>query len=33
MIGCVGVVHPDVLASFEVTYPCCVMEIDLEAIM
>jgi phenylalanyl-tRNA synthetase beta chain len=33
VIGNVGVVHPDVLANFEVTYPCCVMEMDLEAIM
>lgn len=33
VIGTVGVVHPDVLANFEVTYPCCVMELDLEAIM
>lgn len=33
VIGAVGVVHPDVLGNFEVTYPCCVVELDLEAIM
>ena len=33
VIGTVGVVHPDVLAKFEVIYPCCVMELNLEAIM
>ena len=33
VIGSVGVVHPDVLSNFEVTYPCCVMELNLEAIM
>lgn len=33
IIGSAGVVHPEVLANFEVTYPCSVMEINLEAIM
>ena len=32
-IGGMGVVHPDVLANFEVTYPCTVVELNLEALM
>jgi phenylalanyl-tRNA synthetase beta chain len=32
-VGSMGVVHPDVLAKFELQYPCSVVEIDMEAIM
>ena len=32
-VGSMGVIHPDVLANFEITYPCSVVEIDMEAIM
>jgi len=33
VIGNLGVVHPDVLHHFEISYPCSVVEIDIEAIM
>jgi phenylalanyl-tRNA synthetase beta chain len=32
-IGSLGVVHPEVLANFEVVYPCTVLEVNLEPIM
>lgn len=31
-IGTFGVLHPEVLESFKIKYPCSVMEVDLEAI-
>jgi phenylalanyl-tRNA synthetase beta chain len=33
VIGVLGVVHPDVLQKYEVTYPCSVVELDLEALL
>ncbi len=32
-IGVMGVLHPEVLANFEITYPCSIVELDIEAIM
>ena len=32
-VGSMGVVHPDVLANFEITCPCSVVEMNMEAIM
>ena len=32
-VGVMGVVHPEVLANYEVSYPCSVVELDIEAIM
>ena len=33
VIGVMGVVHPEVLNNFEITYPCSVVELDVDAIM
>ena len=33
VVGLMGVVHPEVLAHFDVHYPCSVVELDVEAIM
>jgi phenylalanyl-tRNA synthetase beta chain len=33
VIGTMGVIHPEVLAKFEISYPCCVVELDLEALL
>ena len=33
IIGVMGVVHPEVLVNYEVSYPCSVVELDLEALM
>ena len=33
VVGSIGVVHPTVLENFDVSYPCSVLELDLEAIM
>jgi phenylalanyl-tRNA synthetase beta chain len=33
VIGSMGVVHPEVLSNFEITYPCSVVELDLDAMM
>lgn len=33
VVGSLGVVHPTVLQNFDVSYPCSVLELDLEAIM
>jgi len=33
VIGTLGVVHPDVLMNFDITYPATLVEMDLEAIM
>lgn len=32
-IGTFGVVHPEVLATFDIQYPCSCVEIDLQALM
>jgi phenylalanyl-tRNA synthetase beta chain len=32
-VGVLGVVHPEVLHNYEITYPCCIVELDVEAIM
>lgn len=33
VVGTFGVVHPEVLQNFEVTYPCSILEMDVEALM
>ena len=33
VVGVLGVVHPEVLGSYEVSYPCSVCELDVEALM
>lgn len=33
VVGTFGVVHPEVLQNFEVTYPCSILEMDVEAMM
>jgi phenylalanyl-tRNA synthetase beta chain len=33
VVGTFGVVHPQVLQNFDVSYPCSIVEIDIEAIM
>jgi phenylalanyl-tRNA synthetase beta chain len=33
VIGGLGVVHPDVLAKFDISYPCSVVELDVEALL
>lgn len=33
VVGVLGVVHPEVLANYDVSYPCSVTEIDVEALM
>eukprot|EP01038_Epipyxis_sp_PR26KG_P009765 gene9765-13136_t len=32
-IGSLGVVHPEVLQNFEISYPCSVIEMDIESVM
>ena len=32
-IGVFGVVHPEVLDKFEISYPCSIVELDLESLM
>ena len=32
-IGVMGVVHPEVLNNYEITYPCSIIELNVEAIM
>lgn len=32
-IGVFGIVHPDVLAKFDIVNPCSVLELDLEPLM
>lgn len=32
VIGVLGVVHPEVLQNYDISYPCSVVELDLEAI-
>lgn len=32
-VGVMGVVHPEVLANYDVSYPCSVVELDIEALM
>lgn len=33
VVGTMGVVHPHVLANFEVSYPCTILEMNLEKLM
>ena len=33
VIGTMGVIHPEVLRNYDVTYPCSAAEIDLEALL
>jgi phenylalanyl-tRNA synthetase beta chain len=33
VVGTLGVIHPEVLKKFEISYPCCVVELDLEALL
>lgn len=33
VVGTMGVVHPDVLTNFDVSYPCSILEMDIEALM
>lgn len=33
VVGSMGVVHPDVLRNFEITYPCSIMEMNLEMLV
>jgi phenylalanyl-tRNA synthetase beta chain len=33
VVGSLGVVHPDVLNNFDVTYPCSVLEMNVDALM
>jgi phenylalanyl-tRNA synthetase beta chain len=30
LVGRMGVVHPDVLARFDVVHPCSALELDIE---
>lgn len=32
-VGVMGVVHPEVLSNYDVSYPCSVVELDIEALM
>lgn len=32
-VGVMGVVHPETLSHFEITYPCSIVELNIEAIM
>lgn len=32
-VGSLGVVHPEVLGNYEVSYPCSIVELDVEAFM
>ena len=33
MVGTLGVLHPDVIHNFELSLPCCVLELNLEAFL
>jgi phenylalanyl-tRNA synthetase beta chain len=33
VVGVMGVVHPEVLSNYDISYPCSVCELDIEAIM
>ena len=33
VVGVMGVVHPEVLSNYDISYPCSVVELDIEAIM
>jgi len=33
IVGTIGVVHPEVLHNFDVSYPCSILEMDIEGIM
>lgn len=33
VVGIMGVIHPEVLKNFDISYPCCVVEMDLEALL
>ena len=33
IIGVLGVVHPEVLAKYAISYPCSIIELDIEAII
>eukprot|EP00596_Hydrurales_sp_CCMP1899_P008384 CAMPEP_0119034288 /NCGR_PEP_ID=MMETSP1177-20130426/1285_1 /TAXON_ID=2985 /ORGANISM="Ochromonas sp, Strain CCMP1899" /LENGTH=633 /DNA_ID=CAMNT_0006991615 /DNA_START=82 /DNA_END=1980 /DNA_ORIENTATION=+ len=33
VVGILGVVHPEVLQSFDVSYPCSIVELDVDALM
>ena len=33
VVGMLGVVHPEVLHNFDVSYPCSVVELDIDALM
>lgn len=32
-IGVIGVLHPSVLAAFEITYPCSALELNVQALL
>jgi phenylalanyl-tRNA synthetase beta chain len=33
VVGILGVVHPEVLSTYEITYPCSITELDIDALM
>jgi phenylalanyl-tRNA synthetase beta chain len=33
VVGTMGVVHPEVLHNFDVSYPCSIVELDVDALM
>jgi phenylalanyl-tRNA synthetase beta chain len=33
VVGILGVIHPEVLGHYEITYPCSIVELDLESLM
>jgi phenylalanyl-tRNA synthetase beta subunit len=33
VVGVLGVIHPEVLVHFDISYPCSVVELDLEALV
>lgn len=33
IVGTIGVIHPEVLQNFDVSYPCSILELDVEGIM
>ena len=33
IVGTLGVVHPEVLHNFDVSYPCSIVELDIDALM
>ena len=33
VVGTMGVMHPEVLHNFDVSYPCSVVELDVDALM